>query len=1820
MTKVSAADLHKDEQRKAEELAQRLGRRFSALCVWAVNENLEEILELAYLILGLDERTVGIPNLVQELSHPESFTTLGSWQSHAVAQQLSQFAKEFRADSALGARYTPISHKGSAQRNKHIYTNLKNRTFLVTLITHPLAHPQEDQLYTERRRLRLWLIVQAAERVLQHGCAADSAISSVARHLILDPDDPKWEVVDQVLARVRQLLGNRNASFQRFTNALRNAAELLHREVDGKSSRAFLNNLTTIAKGVCEPIQDQTATTYNTAHPRKFRLTSVPRIKFRSEEINTEFEIITERTNDDEDEQSSFLVDIDPTDSPAEQVLSSGSVFIQTAELAHHLPWSYDRPLPGELDAIDEWVAQTLNASDLIEQLGAALVWLSMRLSRSLNLLGRVTIETQTTEEWGLASDLDHLKRTAPRRHSGWRPDETTINEVMAFRDELQVAIPSDIESVLSRAVNACQQPPSTLNELWQLTASISLEKWFNQHAARHFERITSGKLANRHAQELFDATGNPNFARLLSSHPNSALPGACSYASWDITAIERGLDLPIRPSSDTPDNVNQMGSLLTPIESVLTTEIHNATQRLEQAWHRGLIAYHNAVVQYIVMALYAGTGARPLRDPFESPQHFNESYLCVYINDKSDDSLHSGRLAPLPRSVAQMMTQYRRHLEQLATAIETHRPELANSIAQLGAGNDTTIPYFFLLDQQLKWHSVVDADQVGETLFNWSLPQNLFRHRYAQYLSRSQVDAEVVDGWMGHAERGAASYSDYSARCWQQDADYYRATVDRLFDSLPFRTAITCPALPPLHADIDAWTDYTEPTNFGFRARGKQRKRRLQEALREARDDIAIYLGDRSIDDLEEDELQHLSNQMLLRHNSLPHPQAAIRFRTLAKMVERSASTNKYRFHRRIRTFQDERSLVTGRVPWALSIQSQLIDWAERIRESISRNSVAKKRSRLVGTTLLAIEKRLSYKRFLLDVASGQHFRLVQNKQQYYIEYNEQLDPVDYSAPVQRHEISYKTASVLANGQAQRKTIDADSVHDAPELSELVALHKVYGRRTKSLTTADFLSWLSETINQSNLVQLPGMVAAALSERQPPTSPSLTDYMRIVEGKAFQLETPEEEIQPSEFARSPGAKTRTAERGKTTLQDNAKQFTGEITGYLNRYDETHARETARDLKKLCDAHRGSVSISVLLLGYWIAAITSQGQGKPGKNFQPYAQNSLTTYWSVMVGPFQELLYNVDIISLDSDAVTDLCAELVEYKKTTADSTAYFGQRLKQFFHWARTFGVEQPVWSELDIDSDCRQVSAGLITEPEYLACLFELKSDPELDQDHQLMLGFVLLLTYRFGLRAQEAIGLLRRDWCTSGHYTWVLIRQKKSWNRTLKTTSSRRPVPLLFGLDPMERDLIDRAMARHTSLTGGKPNTPILCETAPDATIRLTSAAPRISNALIRLLRHVTGNHEVVLHHCRHTFYNRVACALLSLDTPIANQLSHGVDTETLKRCVLGPNHNRSRRTAMALARLMGHRFPSTGLKNYMHQMTEWADAWTPVHHQRSYRINGVTNLTEYPKVQQFRSQSTIEPELQYAPPTLSRLLQTLRLISLGIDYYRAGLLMRLHPEYLMTLLRIIHHANHRMRFKHPLDKNRWIKGEDHPDEYALLTSITDTGWQRLIQAADNITNHDTEIPAELPDLDTLPCLVGPNRHLLMEYPKHCQLVRKVLDIFSVPDKLYTVVARFDDSLITQMLKDQGFSVDSEFQTKSQKNKQTGTIIHKTVRIQFDGFPINYDDRNHYTQQYGGLLLTRSQYGTIRNSYELAVAFLTIGTKNNLQEVQTQEKDSH
>ena len=132
----------------------------------------------------------------------------------------------------------------------------------------------------------------------------------------------------------------------------------------------------------------------------------------------------------------------------------------------------------------------------------------------------------------------------------------------MHFANDLTLVVPAHIRKTLLEAAQAAQTTPESVGQVWRANSSERLDVWFGGQARAHFPRLTSAKLASYQRQRLFDRSGQFNFSRLLTSHPDSALPGSCSYSTWDLQAISDGLQPAVEALADEPV-VNAMGSLL---------------------------------------------------------------------------------------------------------------------------------------------------------------------------------------------------------------------------------------------------------------------------------------------------------------------------------------------------------------------------------------------------------------------------------------------------------------------------------------------------------------------------------------------------------------------------------------------------------------------------------------------------------------------------------------------------------------------------------------------------------------------------------------------------------------------------------------------------------------------------------------------------------------------------------------------------------------------------------------------------------------------------------------------------------------------------------------------------------------------------------------------------------------------------------------------------------------------------------------------------------------------------------------------------------
>ena len=95
---------------------------------------------------------------------------------------------------------------------------------------------------------------------------------------------------------------------------------------------------------------------------------------------------------------------------------------------------------------------------------------------------------------------------------------------------------------------------------------------------------------------------------------------------------------------------------------------------------------------------------------------------------------------------------------------------------------------------------------------------------------------------------------------------------------------------------------------------------------------------------------------------------------------------------------------------------------------------------------------------------------------------------------------------------------------------------------------------------------------------------------------------------------------------------------------------------------------------------------------------------------------------------------------------------------------WARSQGIEEPDWSEIDIPELEEFVSPGFIFENDYQNALKLLNQQSTDYSINDRWSGLLLLLAYRFGLRGKEALGLLASDLVIEDDMMVILVSDNR------------------------------------------------------------------------------------------------------------------------------------------------------------------------------------------------------------------------------------------------------------------------------------------------------------------------------------------------------------------------------------------------------------------------------------------------------------------------
>jgi hypothetical protein len=1462
----------------------------------------------------------------------------------------------------------------------------------------------------------------------------------------------------------------------------------------------------------------------------------------------------------------------------------------EDVEQQQYLNWSWRNLNPVEISALDNWIDMNLQAAGFLHRLLGAQVWIGRHCGRSLKQVMEMGIGQLPRTEWQWHQERGYLHRLPPKRHNAWAPEAHHFQWINPITEQIECKLPERITSILSEAFR--RHPDAlSLGDLWESGMDPNaLFRKLTQTSA--LKRIQAGMLANVLPVEAFQTTGNAIYTRLLSAHGNKGLPGACAYPSF------LGSDVQAFVSTDNLTDI-AMGSRLDPLDCLLIPRIAEATRLLDEARQGDdLIQYHNHLAVYLREALLAATGIRPVRDVLESPCQIDAEEHFIFIDDKASRNASQGRLVPLPASLATYLRQgYARYLKLLSNALFPVAPILAGEINRMAGGIPSDkIPYLFLLTtaaNKLGWENVSTEKCSELGSFDWPLPANLWRHRLPDRLRREGISQEIIDGMLGHLAHNTGSYGPYSPRFWADDRKKVQPILEVAFAVLGFQLPRIGRNLPPFPQQESILYEKPLQANaFGKKARLRTRRRINQRAFREAEALIKQQLEGRDLTELDEAELQALARNLCLQMDGKPHPNGLQRYAHFVRRVDAAWRKKGKRVRIGGRVYSggyQEKSQFLPEAVGALPLHQQLVKGFETLpRKVLATSRSYNKDAALMASLSLCLEHRISNPNLLLGIIEKRDFRLVIAEQCAYLEYAPQLSPQLTRAAVQRFPIKADTAQWLDAALAQKQPYKLDKPTPTYLNTLLKSMQTSWHLRKEKPTLRQFIRALARTVDQSNLLTLSAIDTAVLSGTLPSYSLTWEDRLRLEKGQPVSItyeeiaqpDTGEDDLLPL-YSLSP-----TEEQDLLAYETNAKRFLGELRHLIppsteeSKWSTREKRQKlARQVRKSLQPHAGQVSSTILLLGHWIIFLLTQRiTGK--REFLRF--NSIRRYLTSLSKPFTQLGYAFDLANADSAAITDFYRRILKLGKLRAQ--AYRARRIVSFQRWARGQGLEDPNWSELPNLPSIPEVSPGIVTEQEYLSVFQQLQAQANIP--HRLMdiQAFVWLCVYRYGLRESEALYLRATDWMKDANGDIILFVRRNP-QRRLKVDRSRRQVPCVQALIDEEQALLERV------LVGNKRHHD--WETAPYVIEeQWRQSSWQIFTGIAVLLKSMTGNPHLVIHHGRHAAGNHVGIALYQPGLPHYWQ-AFTKDADRLQRTrqILLGHMEVTRRSSFAGCRYLGHGTPKTTTENYWHFLVDAVTESLAINNQ--VRPDDQWKQTILLKEYTHEIEPVVPATVSYRerPLVPERLIDMLQYLADGRTPERTANILHIDPKRCQHINGLFQQLGLKMlRGIHSkYDEEANWSAHSFPHE-GFLRHITLGGWRRLVALC---MNHPLQSKTEpYPDTDELDRMIGASRHLLMWQEKHFEWVSAFLGHYGIEASHYQLVIRTGSNLkIRQWAEQKGSVVLSQKAAAGAKAKvpmQLDTLRVGNGRVSLD------EDRC-------ALVFKRNAKSAVRNGYELAVLFL-------------------
>lgn len=1175
---------------------------------------------------------------------------------------------------------------------------------------------------------------------------------------------------------------------------------------------------------------------------------------------------------------------------------------------------------------------------------------------------------------------------------------------------------------------------------------------------------------------------------------------------------------------------------------------------------------------------LLAATGARPINDVFESITHFDFNQHFLFIDDKSDAIGNKGRLVPVPEVLSKYLNvEYKAHLRLLTDKLSQTNPEISAEILNILAGKRSEkIPFLFLLstDDLCGWKSITQTEIRQSQLLETPLPLNLFRHRLAKFLTDKNIDAEIIDGLMGHLEYGSETNGKYSERIWLQDAKQLRVVINQAFESLDFLYVKHQPTLI-LKSNIHRGLNQ-EKISYGYLERATQRSSQLKATIKVARAEIHTFLNGRLFNQLSEDEINEISKKMVFSALGTPRQDAFLRHRILERQIERFVNkTGKdIKLKKRYLSPAPESPFNSDAANALLKIKKIRAILAQHFR-IVNLTILPLRLCELYAKLLFIFENRLTAESKHDQVLVASSFRLIKIKEKYYLEILSGLN--DHTSPVQRMKISSSLAFLLSKLKDSRTNHQAISLENLPDstIDCLDAIQVVL--ETAHLDYEALVKAITGLMNQFNFMTMPGIVAGYLSGQIESYSLSLFDFIKLHSGKHVVLPEFETLEEPNPTLESKDEPLLLITRGEKAYDSIiAKAFLQEIRNLLNAYINVanqfaSRRDFANKIDKKIELYRNKVSSSLILLGEWVKYLV---EANKRHKKEVYEMSSVLRYFNALSDKFEKFAFQNNIIAMDDDELTEFYSQLLLDASKTA--RYFICQRLYDFHTWAsKTYDLEEPDWNELPEAVKGVNVRPGFISETEYQQVLKELLNSHE-DKAYARSLAIFMLLVYRFGLRSKEALGLLRGDLCQQQEKLVVLVQNNII--RKLKNKYSRRQIPLQFSLSKTEEKILEHHLAYQEANFGNPSDSPLFFDQRNSLNL---SQIAYLKSKVIRILKHVTGNPMTNIHHARHSAANLIAYKIHALNLAGWKKQIHNINPD-LKIDLLRLDQETTRRSSWASARYLGHAGRGTQYKNYIHFLGDWADEY---HEPFEISINKISseNILDIDSLPVIYMPELKAQEIEkqvLMQPTANMLFRALIHLSNGKSVDAVSAITFISHDRINLLSEYATQISRKLR----------ALNDTGNDGLVIMSKLTSSGFERISDLTSKVDAKVSEFgfdkykSGHLP-INELISLVGMDGQLLMFREHHFNFIRYMIDFYEIENNFFDVYkSKYAGDSFNQLLDRYHFNIKSLTSQNDTKKIQIDTVLDYET-----GF---------YVESRCALVYEKNSASLVRNRYELII----------------------